>query len=357
MHTHRARMCITVWLPNEVLTEIIQNALKADQAALCRVCKLLHALALPVLNREVTLRPDNLRLQDLEAFCSSMIESSVRADSVRSLTFRNGESYSVRGEELIVESLKVMRRLEHLCIDDSRRHGGLVARLAGLTFPNLSSCSFMKAHHTSWKFDIVQFLNRHPTIIHLHLWYDAYGEDTHIADGTLLPKLQLYRGPLRLLRFFSTHNLVTVRIFWSARTSSLVEKLAAQTGPNVALDIEFMYDREILGVLVHLSTHMPHLKKLKLRCWDRNSVAADAAKQITAYLPRFDCLAYIAFDHHGPGPNVDLDGKRKVLQSWANASSTLRGCCIDEVAWRKVGDEWEECSRNAFDIEAGFVTE
>ncbi|KAJ7619645.1 hypothetical protein FB45DRAFT_162164 [Roridomyces roridus] len=235
MDTHRARMCITVWLPNEVLTEIIQNALKADQARLCRVCKLLHALALPILNRDVTLRPDSLELQDPEAFCSSIIQSPIRADSVHSVTLINRSSYSVRTKELIIECLQVMQRLDHLCIDDSRPE--LVARL--------------------------------------------HGDDTRIADGTLLPKLQFYRGPIRFLRCFSAHSLIAVRTVWNAPAPSLVELLAAQTGPNVALDIDFMSETEVVGILVRLSTHMPHLKKLKLRCGDRNSVAAavsDTAK-------------------------------------------------------------------------------
>ncbi|KAJ7619646.1 hypothetical protein FB45DRAFT_931307 [Roridomyces roridus] len=306
MHTQRARMCITVWLPNEVLTEIVRNARKSDQATICRVSKLFYALALPILNRDVVLRSHNHILEVLEAFSSSMMESPVRADSVRSLTFIPGLSYSVRGEELLVESLKVMRRLEHLCIDDSRPHGGLVARLGSVNIPNLSSCSFMRAYPDSWEIGILQFLSRNPTITHLYM-YDAQG-DTHIPDAA---------------------RTTWTRSIW---TSSLVEKLAARTGP-----CEWVL--EVLGLL---STHMPRLKGLQLRGWERDRMTT--------------ALAYFALNHDCPGLTVNVDEDREALKIWANASPTLRGCCIDEVALRQeVGDEWEECSRKVLDAEAGFA--
>ncbi|KAJ7619647.1 hypothetical protein FB45DRAFT_1095995 [Roridomyces roridus] len=353
----RAGVCITLRLPNEVLTEIIRNAPKADQATLCRVCKFFYALALPVLNREVVLRHEDLRVQQLEAFCSALIQSPVRADSVRTLTFTNGYSYSVRGEDLIVESLRIMRKLKHISIGDFRPHGGVISRLGSLTFPNLLSSFFIHAHPDSWKFDISRFLSRHPTITHLHLWYDAHGEVTHIPDGTLLPKLQCYHGPLPLLRYFSKRRLVAVRTAWTRR-SSLVEQLATQTGPNLILEIDDLSGAQVLEVLICLSTHMWYLKKLKLRCWEGNSMtAADTVNQITAYLPRFESLAYIALSYDRPGLPVDIDEDkdRKALQVWANTCPTLRGSSIGEVAWRKVGDEWEECSTRVLDTEAGFV--
>ncbi|KAJ7619669.1 hypothetical protein FB45DRAFT_1033520 [Roridomyces roridus] len=323
MHTgaQSAERAITLWLPNEILTQVIQNAPKCDQATLCRVSRLFYGLALPSLNRTVTLCTVGFNVEVLEAFSSALIQNPERADSVRSLTFINGCSSTVPTEDILIQSLTLMRRLEHLSIDDSQ------------------------AHMYAWELNIEQFLSRHPTITHLRLGSEI-GQNVDSADlmeGTLLPKLQYYHGMLRLLGAFSTHSLLALRTSWTLQNRDLVQNLVAQTNPNLSLCIECLFEHQLSDILIQLPARMPQLKKLKLLGWDRMVMSAmsvpDTVDQITAYLTRFECLTYLALNHVFDQGSSAVDN-RKALQVWANACPTLRGGGIGEMAGRKVGEQW-----------------
>ncbi|KAJ7619657.1 hypothetical protein FB45DRAFT_931345 [Roridomyces roridus] len=350
---HRAHMRITRWLPNEVLTEIIQNALRADQATLCRVSKLFHALALPSLNRTVVLHTNDSSICIPEAFCSAIIRNPERADSVRSLTFVQESYDAVHPEpsETLMESLKLMRKLEHLSLEDHRPHG-VVPRLTSLTFPNLLSCILLGGNTEDRSLHITGFLSRHPTITHLRL-RPPPGEDLPVPDGSLLPRLQCYDGGLGWLPSFSARSLAAVRTVWTVEFPSLANKLSALTSPALTLSIDFVQGDQITRLLDQLLTHLPHLGILKLLCWRMST--EEILTQITASLPRFRRLEYLAYDYlPGHSPD-DADNDREVLKTWASVCPILKGSCIGEIAARKVGEQWEECSRSVFDTDAGFL--
>ncbi|KAJ7619625.1 hypothetical protein FB45DRAFT_1033476 [Roridomyces roridus] len=227
-----------------------------------------------------------------------------------------------------------MRGLGHLTIDDFPVVTGVVSCLAKLTFPNLLSCLLSEIGTDSWNLHVAQFLRRHPTITHLSL-ESAPKLEGPIAEGDLLPKLQYYCGDLKDLRFFSTHGLVAVRITWNVQLQSLVERLAAQTGPNLTgLYIDLLSVADFPGVLIHLSTHMPHLEKLKLRWWEGSISGVQAIiDHITAYLPQFERLAYLVVNFaHRDDVVIDSDSQRRTFQAWTNVCSKLRGCCIGKAS-------------------------
>ncbi|KAJ7605219.1 hypothetical protein FB45DRAFT_493294 [Roridomyces roridus] len=358
----KAYMRITRWLPNEVLTEIIQNAPRADLVTLCRVSKLFHALALPSLNQTVVLETSMRRREVLEAFCRAIMQSPERADSLRSLSFTSGYLYrSLPAEDSLIESLRLMRRLEHLVIQDFRPLG-VVSCLARLTFPNLLSFS-LTYPASGWKTHVEDFLSRHPTITHLRLWLIG-GEDP-VPEGALLPKLQYYHGTARLLSAFSKHRLQCVRTAWAENAdvpvtcaSIVIEKLGVQASPNLAsLSIVCINATQASDAIIHLSNHTSHLQKLKLHSYARYITRA-MVNDITACLPRFERLKYLLFDYAHKGDrlvyDVGEDEEPEILKTWANSSSTLRGCRFCEIACVKVGQKWEECSPEELDAEAGF---
>ncbi|KAJ7619631.1 hypothetical protein FB45DRAFT_1062991 [Roridomyces roridus] len=353
----KAYMRITRWFPNEVLTAIIDNAARADQATLCRVSTLFHALALPVLNRRVILRTDYTEPEVLEAFCNAIIRNLARADSVRSFTFINEPSV-VLVEDFLIQSLKLMTRLEHLFIDDFRPRG-VVSRLADIDFPNLWSCT-LEFHAEAWEQHVAKFLARHPTIMHLRLQTWAAEGEHLMPEGTLLPELQYYHGPLHLLSGFSKHSLQAVRTSWTGReTSSFMENLSAQTGLDLAsLSLYYLDAAEVSDVLIHLSKHMPHLEKLELHFWDAPTSTAVIVNDVNAFQRRFKRLAYLAMAFSSLDEShyavVESDNERRAFEMWTNASLSLRGCCIGQTAWRKVGQKWEDCSKKLFRSEAGF---
>jgi hypothetical protein len=59
---------IDQWLPNEIITQIIQASSASDQAALCRTSRLFHALGVPVLYRVVELLSKFLLYPSCEPF-------------------------------------------------------------------------------------------------------------------------------------------------------------------------------------------------------------------------------------------------------------------------------------------------
>ncbi|KAJ7100512.1 hypothetical protein C8R44DRAFT_888321 [Mycena epipterygia] len=101
--TRRAHKAISRWLPNEVLTEIIEVVPNlADRASLCRVSKLFHALCLPILYRVVHL---DVNLHSAVTFSSSLKENPARADAIRHLIVTSTMYY--RGPATFLPSLDV----------------------------------------------------------------------------------------------------------------------------------------------------------------------------------------------------------------------------------------------------------
>ncbi|KAJ7619624.1 hypothetical protein FB45DRAFT_1062986 [Roridomyces roridus] len=342
-----------MWLPNEVLTEIIQNAPRADQTTLCRVSKLFHELVLPILLKKVAFSLWKSRPGALEAFCRTMIRNPARADSARSLTFLNISFDDFPAKGLLIECLKLMRQLEHFCIRDFRPLG-VGSCLANLDLPNLWSCT-LEFHAESWELHVAKFLTRHPTITHLRLYMWTLDRDEPLPQGTLLPRLQYYHGQLHLLGAFSKQSLVAVQTSWMEQAPSLIEKL----GPNLAsLSIDSFFAAQIPDAIIHLSTHMSQLEKLQLHCSDARATAA-MANDINAYLPRFKRLAYLVFminyNPQGKDSLLNSDIERGALAAWETICPTLRGCCTGRTAWRKVGEKWEECGMKVLHAEAGFA--
>ncbi|KAJ7619644.1 hypothetical protein FB45DRAFT_931304 [Roridomyces roridus] len=337
-------MRITRWLPNEVLGQIIQNAPRADQATLCRVSKLFHALVLPYLLRTVFFETTS------EAGFSDRHPVGCAL-----LSYRNSSSRSEPPEALI-KSLKLMRKLEHLRLDDYL----LASHLANFTFPNLFSCTLFVGNAESESLHIPQFLSRHPTITHLRLPH-VTGEDLEfpapefpLPDGCLLPRLQFYDGAVGWLPSFSTRSLAAVRTNWTVKLPSLVKKLSALTSSALTVSLGFVSGDQIPTLLEELSIHLPHLGVFKLNCWGRPG-DEEILTQLTATLPRFKCLEYLEHEYRPGRWPVDVHHDRTTLQTWANICPTLKGACIREIASRKIGENWEKCSKKEFDTAAFSV--
>ncbi|KAJ6585584.1 hypothetical protein B0H19DRAFT_1110224, partial [Mycena capillaripes] len=66
--TRRQDKAILRWLPNEIISEIIQAAPTADRAALCQASKLFHSIGVSVLYRAV-----DVRWQSIDAFSRTIL--------------------------------------------------------------------------------------------------------------------------------------------------------------------------------------------------------------------------------------------------------------------------------------------
>ncbi|KAJ7619577.1 hypothetical protein FB45DRAFT_1095891 [Roridomyces roridus] len=199
------------------------------------------------------------------------------------------------------------------------------------------------------------FLSRHPTITHLSLPSgEGEGKDLPTPDGSLLPKLQFYDGAVGWLTSFSTRSLAAVRTNWTVEVPSLVKKLSALTGQAPTVSLHCVSGEQIPVLLDQLSTYLPHLGIFKLTCWGTRGAPEEILTQITAFLPRFSRLEYLAYDV-GLGWPVNAENHHEVLQTCASVCPTLKGGCIGDIASRKIGEKWEKCSKKEFDTAAFFV--
>ncbi|KAJ7643509.1 hypothetical protein FB45DRAFT_1113461 [Roridomyces roridus] len=348
---HRARMLITRWLPNEVLADIIRYAAQSDRATLCRVSKLFHALVLPMLNRHVVfvLQDDGCSYhQLLENFSRAFIQNPRRADAVRSLFFyRSLEFEAPINYHSLFEAMKLMASIEYLSFSDLHEPT-IATHLACLTFTNLLLCRIMVKCSASQTTDITKFCTQHPSITHLCLGTPgALGDDSFKPEQRFLPNLeQLETRSLRSVRFPP----------WVRIATNDVQTLKTLADPAFPFVLSFELSIQELDnvgetTLSPLSQGLAHMHSLQLQTSKANSddrVTLGALDAITAHLSQFVCIAYFALTARR-GRIVDAEGVENIFRAWAASSSTLKGCCVGEMAWTKVGKTWEQCSREEFD--------
>ncbi|KAJ7368717.1 hypothetical protein DFH08DRAFT_1071368 [Mycena albidolilacea] len=151
--TSKTRVGITWWFPNEVIEEI-----------------LIYDLSFPILIRTVILRKYN----SAGAFCRALIENPSRADAIHAVTIGIGTI-----EDLVLQAMKLMHRLEHLDIRYS------TCRPMECTFPRLITCDIGLAttYESRWT-NLVLFLQRHPHLTRLRIKAD---EAIAVPEGTSIP--------------------------------------------------------------------------------------------------------------------------------------------------------------------------
>ncbi|KAJ7614179.1 hypothetical protein FB45DRAFT_1064974 [Roridomyces roridus] len=363
---HRARMVITLWLPNEVLTEIIRCPKKPDQATLCRVSKLFHGLVLPILNRAIlldTLDKNGSPCQrNYNSFLQSLIRNPERAEAVRSLTFLRKWPYPPPVDyDFLFESMALMRNLEFLSFDDIL-NSKIITRLASLTWPNLSWCRIVVVYiNVSTATSFAKFLSQHPAIVRVFLW--TLGARDSLGPGpTFLPDLRHFSGEGIFLDRLSTRSLEAARVqVDGSRIDRDAQALQAASHPNLpfVLSLEFAsleLENPIQTILRPLSADFPGIRSLQLREIETNLLGITALQHVTAHMPYFTQIAYFSLTYDTPQPEfaVDAESDDAAFQTSVAASPTLIGCCIGNVARRKVGEEWERLSVDDFDEQAGF---
>ncbi|KAJ7647934.1 hypothetical protein FB45DRAFT_1020143 [Roridomyces roridus] len=345
-------LVITRALPDELITEAIQNLPKSDQATLCQVSRLFQSLSLSVLNRAVTLRVGASTSATLGAFCSALVAYPARAAAIRSLTIRHarGAPPSLLVEQLI-ESMKLMRRLERLEIHCSI--DPMAPKLPSLFFPHLTDCLIafpLDAH------PVIQFLANHPTITHLRIpWSTSIPRDALIP----LPNLVYYDGPARLIRGLrSTQTLRAAHLRWlflnvhRAMIEDTVAALSVLSDPHapfISSNEFYSTPEDALAVLSYLAKYIPHTGSLQIRVTNQESM-----DYIKGRLPPFERLEYLAVGYLQEFP-THKGSERSEIQAWADAFPSLQACYLYDTAWRKLGGVWRECSTDEFRVDSGLL--
>ncbi|KAJ7625835.1 hypothetical protein FB45DRAFT_1060451 [Roridomyces roridus] len=265
-------------LPNvELLTEIIDNvpAETHDLASICRVSKLLHALTLPFLNRDVVLVIYRARFV---AFCSGLVENPTRGSAIR--------SFAIRGDTCA----------SYLSVP------ALYPKLHLLYFPGLLTCKLsIIAIPSSYYTPSKQFLSRHKTLT--SLFFHLGAEPSVPIPAISLPKLRHLEGPSHIFKDVVSQNISAMRVFWSDRsgipsadlideTVSRLKELTNPTAPFISYqDLVRMRETDCVAVLISLSHHMQHTTSLCVRAEDMKRIIS-----LVSRLPRFSRLEYIALE-------------------------------------------------------------
>ncbi|KAF7361579.1 hypothetical protein MSAN_01191900 [Mycena sanguinolenta] len=375
---YREKMEVSRWLPNELLVQIIQHFSKAEQATLCRICKLFRDLCLPVLYRDVKIK----NTQSVHSFCAGVIENPSRADTVRSLVLDLPYNpYTRIRRKLILTSLKLMLRLTHLsispCVLDNR-HGGRCALLEECSLPRLISCDItvprwgvLDSPLQNSTADLVAvFLARHPTLKHVRIQVDSYdsGSCRMVTSPSIrvsLPNLECYEGDAVFMPAIDAMDLKEVRLVWPSKDEDIekiVTRISPMTNPDVSFICSHVYwgDRSLDQIMTAVSTHMPHPRTLRLRCFGTfpfSTLNHNTIRRITECLPKFTKLVHLAI-HHGrdyyAASRGNKDKDRVAVKRWGESCPTLEACFLNYYAWRKVGGRWEEYSIEEFWILAGL---
>ncbi|KAJ7932838.1 hypothetical protein B0H13DRAFT_1856818 [Mycena leptocephala] len=350
---------ISRWLPNDILLDIMEISSKSDQASLCLVSKLFHALCLPILNRTVHL---NYCASSI-AFCSALIADPTRAEAVRSLTVVEFSSpwdrpARKRRSEVLMAALELMLMLEHLSIRyDILADEHAVALLEHRTFPRLLTCAISPPISYSRVNKIgdllAAFWARHPTLTGIH-FFSTIGASPSVRMD--LPNLQCYDGPADVMRSIVCGGLKEARIEWDPFKvdNDILTVLKSKTRPDIPFILSVIAHPTDCGQITERAAReMPQMRTLHLDPLDKVWLLDHPFRDVVAFLSRFTRLGYFGIEGRVL-ENRRTEADRDTMEAWTVACPTLEACCLNGFAWREVDGTWQECSLDEFRTMAGL---
>ncbi|KAJ7684217.1 hypothetical protein DFH06DRAFT_1462596 [Mycena polygramma] len=358
--TRRAYKSISRWLPNEIISQIIEAASFDDLAALCRTCKLFHAIGIPVLYRVVRLRGESV-----EAFCSTVLGNTPKfAELVRSFTTDDNVKLVLEQTPLVLNCVKTLSRIEDISIKGSHLWKARLKVMA-CTFPHLLRClvSIKDRHWTSLQQEdtVASFLIRHPALKSveiIHSWY----ADSWPSTSARIPLLNLerIRAPPRFLPSILARGLKEVRLEWLEKEPA--EPIFSILGPMTRSDVPFVYSNFCRGdqcaeIVDSISRNVPHTKTL---CMDIHMLSSMVRKEIIVQfmesLPLFTELQFFGIQTKGDVPGATWGETDEItVQDFGDVCSTLQLCRLNKNAWRKIDGSWEPFPVEGFYALAGIT--
>ncbi|KAJ7100498.1 hypothetical protein C8R44DRAFT_809994 [Mycena epipterygia] len=347
--TRRAYRAISRWLPNEVITEIIQAAPQKDRTAICRTSKLFYGLSVPVLYRVVDIDTHT----SLSSFSAAISSNPNLAKAVRSFTFINNFRLSWLSPRLMKESLdflKPLLRLERISIE---LHLFMDAHDAflHLTFPHLTSCHVARWHEEYRPTGemLVSYLMRHPALEHVSFpefpLLPNFALETHRIQ---LLNLQKFHGPHELIPLMVTSGLRDVRISFDDEISIDVEAIFVALKSRTHTDVPFVFSHFMLGdryfpaLIDSISRNIPHTESIKLLLYGNPPPHNDFISLLRNCLPRFTCLTFVAVLFSGAlGLDLKAEDQISLQQTW-DLCPTLEECRLTGRTWKKIQGMWEE---------------
>jgi hypothetical protein len=187
-------------------------------------------------------------------------------------------------------------------------------------------------------------LERHPGLTHLHAFGHPFPLNPSPTLRIHLPNLQYFQGEATFIPAMMAHEIGEARLYWSGREDieRTVVALRSMTGPDIPfVSINNGTETDQCTALVEaLATHIPNIKTLNMRAatdWVGLTFAAVifslmcaqgspdriTIDQLTAYLPHFKGLMYLALEDALSDCDVDeesysvRDKMHTVVVNWA----------------------------------------
>ncbi|KAJ7932833.1 hypothetical protein B0H13DRAFT_1954858 [Mycena leptocephala] len=331
--------CISEWLPNEVIFQIIEAVQPHDQPALCRTCKLFHALGVPILYRVV----------HLDKWTSIVV-----AELVRSLTVTVDYTGNTRHlETRLSECSKRLLRIEELYID-SQYIWRTQSQLLSFTFPDLVHCTF-SSYVKSPDPIITSFLTRHPALKSVRIPRSTGIEHWSSPSARIpLPNLQRVLGPCNFLPFITASGLKAVHLQWydtdPEQTFILLKGMTRNDVPFVCVNV--CGNDQFMPIMDSVSRHIPHTRTLFFKV---PGVLRPDETQLKKYLSSFIDLAFWGIQPLVGCPTfMENEAEDQIMaQGLRESCPTLQACSFGKDAWRKVNGTWEKFPAKEFSILAG----
>ncbi|KAJ7687231.1 hypothetical protein B0H17DRAFT_1332495 [Mycena rosella] len=328
--TRRAYKAIPRWLPNEIITEIVQAAPRSDQASLCRVSKLFRDLCSPILYRVVDLEA-NASATD---FGDTVLSNAALAGLVRSYSVHfpgaGMAGDALRFSQVLADSSKALVRLE--------------------AFLGIANGHWSDAEQHD---RLASFLIRHPGLEKLHIQGFPHTLTPSSASVRIpLPRLQHLRCPPRIIPSIVALRLKRVQLYWNDDDLDEVENifvaLKAMTASDVPLICSNNFVQYLYEVVDSVSRNLPHTKTLQLDSY-HSPPLNEVIGHLKNCLPRFTGLAFLSV--YNSSWDIPTQEEISVLR---DACPALEAYRLQRRAWRKVDGMWETYPWTDFDALAGL---
>ncbi|KAJ7717362.1 hypothetical protein DFH07DRAFT_785185 [Mycena maculata] len=347
---------ISLWLPNELITEIIEALTRSDRAALCRVSKLLHGLGVPVLYRVVKVT----KLPQIETFCSAVLSNPMLTGLVQSFTVSAAGSHSfeeiiqyiaVSGtfpvqtssslSDLLRDPVRALSRLQYLSLDHEMMFKEQFDALLGCTFPSLASCDTWNQRTPIDTFAF--FLARHSAMTYLRIHLGAKFESPFVIP---LPSLQHFEGPVELIPWISTRRLRHARIDWgffpkAHNIEASIVALGSLTCSDIPVVISSSWcGGNFLKIIDSVSRYIPHTKALITPASNLND---EQIVHVGNCLLRFTSLEFLSVESSSflSMGRTECADYRTAAQNIGNLCPTLTAYLVGNEAWNNASGTWE----------------
>ncbi|KAJ6487928.1 hypothetical protein C8R45DRAFT_994919 [Mycena sanguinolenta] len=208
------------WLPNEVVSEVIQHLQPSDQVVFCRTSKLFNALGVLALYRAVNFTD----YTSLDVFCSTILSNPSKfAELVRSFTvvFRRRNETRERIHVMVFKlstCFRMLLKLESTTLSLPHMQNELLQQAHQLlsgTFPYLTHCMLPTIGVAPQsEAAVASFLIRHPAL--QSVWIERTLEDFQFSTSAsiLMPNLERLRAPVDFVPFIIGTRLKEVKLNW-----------------------------------------------------------------------------------------------------------------------------------------------